>query len=167
MIHLHKLIPPENQILFKNNPELNKIWEVHALQNEARQSYEEWGIIKDESTGEIFSINAYGIVVGIIGWFEYGDLPDVLRLRYYGIVPSQRGRRYGEEAIKLLLQRLSQAAPRHYVWLAESISLSRTVAEQVSSHFKRIGFIEFDDSNYGSNAGCGRVRSLRIRIPLR
>lgn len=167
LITIHKLTPPENHTLFKQFPELNNIWEVPAHQNEARESYEAWGVIKGESTGEIFSIKLAEMVIGIIGWFEYGDIPDVLRLRYYGIVPSQRGNRYGEMAMRLLLEHLSHAAPSQYIWLSESISLSRVVAEQITAYFKRLGFTEFSDPNYGSNAGCGRVRSLRIRIPLR
>ena len=43
MITLHKLVPPENHDLFERHPELNRIWEVPALQEEARESYEEWG----------------------------------------------------------------------------------------------------------------------------
>jgi RimJ/RimL family protein N-acetyltransferase len=166
-ISIHKLLPPENQFLFERNPELNTIWEIPAHQNQARESYEECGLIKTESTGEIFSINLDDSVVGIIGWFEYGGIPDVLRLRYYGIVPSQRGNGYGAKAVKLLLDHLSHAAPPQYRWLSESVSLKRVVVKQVTVHFERMGFVEYDDSNYGSNAGCGRVRSLKIRIPLR
>ncbi|MDE2106954.1 MAG: hypothetical protein KGL39_57600 [Patescibacteria group bacterium] len=166
-INICKLAPPDNQTLFERNPELNLIWEVPALQNQARESYEEWGMVKEESTGEIFSITLDGTVIGIIGWFEYGDIPDIIRLRYYGIVPSKRGNRFGEIAVKLLLEHLSKTAPQRYVWLAESVSVGRKVAEQIIAHFKGIGFVEFDDPNYGTNAGCGPVKSLKIRIPLR
>ena len=167
VITIHKLIPPENRTLFQYFPELNKIWEIPAHQTEARESYESWGVIEGESSGEIFSIMLGETVIGIIGWFEYGDIPDVLRLRYYGIIPSQRGNHYGERAMMLLLRHLSHAAPSQYVWLSESVSVSRAVAEQITAHFKSMGFTEFSDPYYGSNAGCGKVRSLRIRIPLR
>jgi RimJ/RimL family protein N-acetyltransferase len=166
-ISIRKLVPPDNQTLFEMNPELNKIWEIPAQQSRAHESYKDWGIIDKKSTGEIFSIILDDSIIGIIGWFEYGDIPDVLRLRYYGIIPRQRGNHYGERAIKLLLEHLSKTAPPQYVWLAESVSIGRIVAGQVIAHFKRMGFLEFDDPNYGSNAGCGKVCSLRIRIPLR
>lgn len=166
-ISLHKLVPPENQTLFADYPELNHIWEIPAHQNQARESYETWGVVEEESTGEVFSIKLGDLVIGIIGWFEYGDIPDVLRLRYYGIVPSQRGNRYGRVAIKLLLEHLSRVAPPQYVWLSESVSLCRRAVEQITDHFKGMGFGEFHDPNYGSNASCGDVRSLRIRLPLR
>lgn len=169
MITLHKLVPPENQGLFKRNTELNEIWEVPALQHEARESYEEWGSRQypDESTGEIFSINENGFPIGIIGWFEYGEFLDVIRLRYYGIVPSKRGKRYGEVAMRLFLEHLSETAPSHAIFLSESVSLDREVAPNILKHFKKMGFEEFDDPNYGSNAGCGKVQSLKIRIPRR
>ena len=168
MINIRKLIPPENLHLFPDNPELNTIWEIPALQNQARESYEEWGLIKTESTGEIFSINENGVPIGIIGWFEYDEVfPDVLRLRYYGIVPSRRGRGYGEEAMRLLLDHLARSAPPRYSFLAESVTLCRAVAPSIIAHFKRMGFVEFDDPNYGSNAGCGKALSLKIRIPSR
>ncbi len=58
MITLHKLVPPENRTLFQRFPGLNEIWEVPALQHEARESYELWGdkSYEGETTGEIFSI---------------------------------------------------------------------------------------------------------------
>lgn len=169
MITLHKLVPPENQTLFTDYPELNLIWEVPQLQFEARESYEEWGVKQypGESTGEIFSINEDVTPVGIIGWFEYGEFPDVLRLRYYGIVPSRRGKNYGEEAMRLFLEHLSRHAPVHGLFLSESVTLSRTKSPKIIAHFKKMGFQEFNDPNYGSNAGCGPVQSLRIRIPGR
>lgn len=167
VISIHKLTPPENRTVFQKFPELNKIWEIPAHQNEARESYEAWGVIEGESSGEIFSIMLGETVIGIIGWYEYGDIPEVLRLRYYGIIPSQRGNHYGEQAMMLFLRHLSLAAPSQYVWLSESVSVSRAVAEQIITHFRRMGFTEFSDPHYGSNAGCGKVRSLRIRIPLR
>jgi hypothetical protein len=169
MIQLHKLVPPENHTIFERFPELNHIWEVPALQHQARESYEEWGMREypGESTGEIFSIEKDGKAIGIIGWFEYGEFPDVLRLRYYGIVPSERGKKYGEAAMELFLEYLSVAAPKQCVYLAESVTLGRTVAARTIAHFKAIGFVEFDDPHYGSNAGCGPVQSLRIRIPGR
>lgn len=169
MITLHKLVPPENHTLFKRFPELNKIWEVPALQKNARESYERYGSVhyKKEKPGEIFSIDKDGKAIGIIGWFEYGEFPDVLRLRYYGIVPSQRKNKHGEEAMRLFLEHLSKAAPSQYVWLAESVTLSREVAPRIIDHFKSMGFAEFDDPNYGSNAGCGPVQSLKVRIPGR
>lgn len=169
MITLHKLVPPENYNLFDRFPELNQIWEVSALQQQARESYEEWGqkAYPNEGIGEIFSINEDIASIGIMGWFEYGEFPDVLRLRYYGIVPSRRGRHYGEEALRLFLGHLSHHAPPHAIFLSESVSLERSVAPQIISHFKKMGFLEFDDPNYGSNAGCGKTQSLRIRIPGR
>lgn len=168
MITLRKLQPPENQTLFADHPELNLIWEIPALQDEARESYEQWGTAADNpSTGEIFSINKSATAIGIIGWFEYGEFPDVLRLRYYGIVPSQRGKRYGHFALAHFLQHLSLHAPQQYVWLSESVTLSRASAPRVVAHFKDLGFNEFDDPHYGSNAGCGKAQSLRIRIPER
>lgn len=169
MIKLHKLVPPENRSLFKRFPELNCIWEVAALQKQARESYERWDTAryKGEKKGEIFSINEGDVAVGIIGWFEYGEFPDVLRLRYYGIVPSRRGKHYGEEAMRLFLEHLSVHAPKQYVFLAESVTLGREVAARVITHFKNMGFVEFDDPNYGSNAGCGKVQSLRVKIPGR
>jgi hypothetical protein len=169
MIALHKLVPPENSTLFERFPELNEIWEVPALQKQARESYEKWGVVKyeNEREGEIFSIEENGVTIGVIGWFEYGDFSDVLRLVYYGIVPSKRGNHYGQEAIKLFLLHLSKAAPAQYVWLAESVTLARTSASKIITYFKNLGFEEFDDPNYGSNAGCGPVKSLKIRIPGR
>jgi hypothetical protein len=169
MITLHKLVPPENKTLFERNLELNKIWEVPVIQKEARESYEEWGdcLYPGESTGEIFSIMEEKSPVGIIGWFEYGEFPDVLRLRYYGIVPSKRGKRYGETAMRLFIEHISKAAPSHSIFLSESVSLGRTVAPSIVAHFKKMGFKEFEDPNYGSNAGCGKVQSLKIRIPGR
>jgi hypothetical protein len=169
MITLHKLVPPENHTLFTDYPELNQIWEVPQLQSEARESYEEWDVKKypGESTGEIFSINEEATPVGIIGWFEYGEFPDTLRLRYYGIVPSRRGKNYGEESMHLFLEYLSRHAPAHGLFLSESVTLSRTKSHKIIAHFKKMGFQEFNDPNYGSNAGCGPVQSLRIRIPGR
>lgn len=168
-IHIHKLVPPENHDLFSRFPELNLIWEVPVLQQHARESYEGWDTRKyeGETDGEIFAIMEGEQAVGITGWFEYGDIPDVLRLRYYGIVPSRRGLRYGDEAMHQLLGRLSSVAPPQYKWLAESVSIERTTAPNVIAHFKRMGFEEFSDPNYGSNAGCGKTQSLRIRIPGR
>lgn len=169
MITLHKLVPPENKTLFEYNPELNLIWEIPSLQQEARESYEEWGdrLYPGESTGEIFSILNDSMTIGIIGWFEYGEFPEVLRLRYYGIVPSNRGKHYGEHSMNLFLHHLSLHAPKHAVFLSESVSLGRKVASRIIAHFQKMGFQEFDDPNYGSNAGCGSVQSLRIRIPGR
>jgi len=169
MIILHKLVPPENHDLFTRFPKLNHIWEMPALQQEARESYEGWDKIDyiNEKRGEIFSIDKDGKAIGIIGWFEYGKFPDVLRLRYYGIVPSERKNKYGAEAMRLFLEHLSVAAPVQYKWLAESVTLGREVAPRIITHFKAMGFAEFDDPNYGSNAGCGPVKSLRIRIPGR
>lgn len=169
MITLHKLMPPENHDLFTRFPELNLIWEVPALQQSARESYEGWDTRKygGETDGEIFAIMEGEKAVGITGWFEYGDIPDVLRLRYYGIVPSRRGMKYGEETMRQLLERLSVVAPPQYKWLAESVSIERSTAPKVITHFKRMGFEEFDDPNYGSNAGCGKTQSLRVRIPGR
>jgi hypothetical protein len=169
MITLHKLVPPANQSLFSDYPELNSIWEVPALQKEARESYEEWGLehYPKESTGEIFSISENGKPIGIIGWFEHGEFPEILRLRYYGIVPSKRGNGYGEKAIRLFLQHLSKHAPLYALFLSESVTLSRATAHNIISHFKKMGFEEFEDTNYGSNAGCGPTQSLRIRIPGR
>lgn len=169
MITLHKLVPPENQSLFGRYPELNHIWEVVALQKQAQESYEQWGYKEypGESSGEIFSIDEDNIPVGIIGWFEYGEFPEVLRLRYYGIVPSRRGRKYGEQAMKLLLEYLYKNAPAHCRFLAESVSIGRTMAPHVMAHFKGMGFEEFDDPNYGSNADCGKTKSYRVRIPGR
>lgn len=166
MITIHKLVPPENRTLFVENPELNDIWEAPAHQQEARESYEEWDtrIYPNESTGEVFSIKKDDSTIGIIGWFEYGDIPDVLRLRYYGIVPSERGNGYGEIAMKLFLNHVSCVAPAKYIWLSESVSVNRPAYGQIKSHFKKLGFTEFDDPDYGSNAGFGAVQSLRIRI---
>lgn len=169
MITIHQLVPPENHDLFARFPELNQIWEVPALQKQARESYEKWDTKKypKEGSGKIFSIMKGRIVIGIIGWFEYGKIRNVLRLRYYGIVPSERGKRYGEVAMLLFLDHLSIAAPKRYVWLAESVTLRRKVAQQTIAHFERLGFRKFDDPDYGSNAGCGPTQSLRIRIPGR
>jgi hypothetical protein len=169
VITLHTLVIPENQTLFSRYPELNDIWEVPSLQAEARESYERYGLVeyKFEKKGEIFSINEDNVPIGIIGWFEYGEFPDVLRLRYYGIVPSRRRRHYGEQAMNIFLTYLSQHAPSQYIFLAESVTLSRSIAPAIIAHFKRMGFVEFDDPNYGSNADCGKTQSLRIRIPGR
>lgn len=170
MITLHKLVWPENKTLFDLHPELNSIWELPPLQREARESYEQYGdpLYPDESSGEIFSIDEDGSPIGIIGWFEYGEFPDVVRLRYYGIVPSKRGKGFGEEAMSLFLKSLSKNAPPHAVFLAESVTLGRgAIAEKTIAHFKKMGFEEFDDPNYGSNAGCGKVQSLKVRIPDR
>jgi RimJ/RimL family protein N-acetyltransferase len=165
MILLHKLAPPENKTLFTDYPEFNEIWEVPALQVEARTSYEDWE--SAQKSGEIFSINEDEKPIGIIGWFEFGEFPEVLRLRYYGIVPSKRGKKYGEEAMRLFLDHLSKNAPQYGIFLAESVTLSRTKASHIITHFKKMGFKEFLDPNYGSNADCGPVQSLRIRIPRR
>ncbi len=170
MITLHKLVPPENLTLFERFPALNDIWEVYSLQHEARESFEQYGDEErypGESTGEIFSISKGEMAIGIIGWFEHRKSSDIVRLRYYGIIPSERGHRYGDEAMRLFLEHLSTAAPKHYVWLAESVSLNRKTAEHVIAHFKKMGFEEFDDPDYGSNAGNRPVKSLRIRIPGR
>lgn len=167
MVVLKKLVPPENKTLFARFPELNEIWEVPALQRHARTSYEKWGLNKEKTTGEIFAINKSGRTIGIIGWFEYGGCSDILRLRYYGIVPSERGKQYGEKAIHLILEYLARNAPRQYIFLAESVSLNRTAAFRIISHFKAMGFVEFADPHYGENAGCGKVQSLKIRIPGR
>lgn len=169
MITLHKLVPPENEDIFRKHAELNGIWELPELQTEARESYEKWHLKKypGESLGEIFTIAEFDSVIGLIGWFEYGEFLDTLRLRYYGIVPSRRGRGYGEAALCLLLRRLSTCAPTYAVYLSESVTLSRQKADQVVGHFERVGFEDFNDPNYGENARCGPVRSLRIRIPGR
>ena len=74
--------------------------------------------------GEIFSIDEDGVPIGIIGWFEYGDVSDTLRLRYYGIVPSKRGNRYGEEAVRLLLEHLSEYAPEQYIFFLRAFRLN-------------------------------------------
>jgi ribosomal protein S18 acetylase RimI-like enzyme len=170
MITLRKLVPPENATLFKRFPELNLIWEVPALQAQARESYEEWGDSRkpEESTGEIFAVLEGEEAVGIIGWFEYDKAgADIARLRYYGIIPSRRGRGFAEKAMRLLLERLAEAAPARYLWLAESVSTERAAAPLVLAHFKKMGFEEFTDPHYGENAGCGPTQSLRIRIPGR
>ncbi|MEN9613903.1 MAG: hypothetical protein RLZZ347_210 [Candidatus Parcubacteria bacterium] len=169
MVTIKKLLLPENQTLFDRHPELNKIWEVTALQHQARESYEQWGVkeYEGESLGEIFSIDEDDMPIGIIGWFEYGEFTDVLRLRYYGIVPSRRGKRYGEEAMRLFLEHLSCSAPKQYVYLAESVTLGRPKSKRIIEHFKSMGFVEFDDPHYGENAGCGETLSLRVRIPGR
>lgn len=169
MITIHKLVPPENKMLFERNPELNEIWEVPAHQKEARESYEKYGdpLYPGESTGEIFSINEGSFPIGIIGWFEYGEFPDIVRLRYYGTVPSKRGKGYGEIAMKLFLEHLSKTAPTHATFLSESVTLCRSSAPRIIAHFEKMGFKKFDDPNYGSNAGCGKVQSLKIRIPGR
>lgn len=168
MISLAKLAPPANQTLFERHPELNGIWEVEALQSHARDSYGRWGVDADETTGEVFSIDLDGVPIGITGWFEDGLLPDVLRLRYYGVAPRWRGHGYGEESMRLLLARLAEVAPARYAFLSESVSLGRAVAARIIAHFERMGFAPFDDHpGYGENAGCGPVRSLRVRIPGR
>ena len=168
MITLHKLIPPENEALFERNPELNHIWEVPSIQESAKTSYERWGLGCRKSTGKIFSVNLDDKIIGVTGWFTFDEtFPDVLRLRYHGIIASMRGRGYGEETMRLLLQHLSHIAPSQYLWLAESVSLSRELAPKIVAHFKKMGFAEFDDANYGDNAGCGKVQSLRVRIPGR
>lgn len=169
MVTIHKLIPPDNHDLFERFPELNLIWEIPALQANARESYEKWDTKKydGETDGEIFSIVEDNTAIGIIGWFEYGKIPDVLRLRYYGIVPSRRGKGYGEVAMKLFLEHLNSVAPPQYAWLSESVTLGRKVAPKIVAHFKSMGFVEFEDPDYGSNAGCGPVQSLKIRIPGR
>lgn len=170
MITVHKLIPPENHTLFERFPELNEIWEVSALQKQARESYEEWDIRKypKEGSGEIFSINKGRKAIGIIGWFTYDKASrTIIRLRYYGIVPSQRRKGYGEKAMTLFLERLSAVVPPRYLWLSESVSLNRTNASRIIAHFESIGFQKFNDPKYGQNAGCGPTQSLRIRIPGR
>lgn len=169
MITLHKLIDPENKTVFVDHPELNDIWEVPALQQHARASYERYGSSPEEDNGEVLSINENYRPIGITGWFSDDDLfPDILRLRYYGIVPSKRGKGYGEQSMRLLLERLSMIAPPQYIWLAESVSVGRTVAPQIIGHFKKMGFEEFeDDPAYGQNANCGPVMSLKVRLPGR
>jgi hypothetical protein len=170
MVTLHKLIPPENHDLFKRSPELNHIWEIPALQEQARECYEEWDtdIPPNETPGEIFSIDNEKTTAGVIGWFEYKKPPvDTLRLCYYGIVPSERGKKYGEKAMELFLQHLSFAAPKQYVYLSESVTLGRDKAQRIIGHFKSMGFVEFNDPNYGDNAECGPTQSLRVRIPGR
>ena len=168
MIVLHKLSPPENFNLFNQIPNLNQIWEIPSLQQEARESYEEWGCDGGDSTGEIFSIHENGKVIGITGWYTYDEtFPDTLRLRYYGIIPSKRGKGFGEIAMQLLLQHLSQVVAPQYTWFAESVSIHRVVAPRIIDHFKKIGFTEFDDPNYKGHASYGPVQSLRIRIPGR
>ena len=133
--------------MFSHFPELNGIWEVDVLQKQARESYEQWDTKKyeGETDGEIFAICFRSEVIGIIGWFEYGDVLDTLRLRYYGIVPSKRGKGYGEEAMRLFLGHLSIAAPPQYCWISESVSINRKVAPRIIAHFKGMGFAEFDD----------------------
>ncbi len=167
MITLCKLFPPENQTLFDRYRELNSIWEVEVLQYQARESYEEWNENPDtDQTGEVFAIHENDIPIGIIGWFEFGHLPDTLRLRYYGIVPSKRGNRYGEQAMRMFLAHLSRHAPEQYVFAGESISLGRSAASKIYTHFKNMGFEDFSDPTYGDN-GFGEVQHLRIRIPGR
>ncbi|HEU5114294.1 MAG TPA: hypothetical protein VFT82_00845 [Candidatus Paceibacterota bacterium] len=163
MVTITKLIPPENQTLFERFPELNRIWDLPRLQDEARSSYERWN--ETDKTGEIFSIDRADRTIGIIGWFEFDRPPeDVLRLRYYGIVPSERGGRHGSVALWLLLKHLATVAPKRYRWLSESVSLERPAAPRIIRHFEEFGFRRFDDPEYGQNAECGPTMSLRVRI---
>jgi hypothetical protein len=169
MITLKKLVPPENFNLFTRVPELQHIWEIPALQSDAREGYESYGRrdFANEDPGEIFTINDESGIVGVIGWFRLFNSFDMLRLWYHGIVPSKRGRGYGAEAVKQLLEYLAvHAAPEH-VFIAESVTLSRAKTPQIIAHFKKMGFEEFDDPTYGENAGCGKTQSLCIRIPGR
>ena len=172
MITLHQLTPPDNQTIFEKCPELNHIWEVPALQKEARESYESWEPLQSDGIdmGEIFSINENNNPIGIIGWFKNknkGRFLDIVRLRYYGIIPSKRGNGYGEIALKLFLEHLSKTTTPQHLFLSEGVSLCRAIAPQIAAHFKKVGFVEFDDPDYGSNANCGEVLSLKIRIPGR
>ncbi|MDE1874749.1 MAG: GNAT family N-acetyltransferase [Patescibacteria group bacterium] len=169
MISLHKLVPPENRDLFDRVPELNRIWEAPALQAQARESYEEWDSrnYPEESSGEIFTILEDDKTIGIIGWFEYGDILDTMRLRYYGIVPSHRGEGRASTAMELFLEHLARAAPPQYAYISESVSINRPVADKIIDHFQKLGFVRFDDPNYGENAECGPTISLRTRIPGR
>lgn len=164
MIKLNKLIPPENHDLFSKFPKLNNIWENKNLQNDAKKSYEIWN---ENKTGEIFTINTMNSVIGIIGWFEYGNILDTLRLRYYGIIPEYRKYGYGQVAIDLLLNRLSDIVSLNYKYLSESVSINRPSAINIVSHFKKLGFQEFNDPDYGENADCGPTISLRVKIPGR
>ncbi|MEJ0001939.1 MAG: hypothetical protein WDN09_02035 [bacterium] len=168
MIILHQLNPPETIGFFERYPDLNTIWEVAQLQEQARSSYESYGIDPGNMDGEIFSIDKNGAPIGIIGWFVYDEAgDDTLRLRYYGIIVPERRNLHGAEAMNLLLARLSSVAPLQYAYLAESVTLNRPMADAVTKHFRRMGFAEFNDPDYGENAGCGPTRSLRIRIPNR
>jgi len=169
MITLQKLIPPENFDVFDKVPELNDIWEIPELQEDARMGYQGYGRMKfeGETAGEIFGICEDGDIIGLIGWFQLENSLNLLRMWYYGIVPSKRGKHYGEEAIQVFLNYLSLHAPQECIFLTESVTLARSIAPRIIGHFKKMGFEEFDDPNYGSNAGCGKVQSLKIRIPGR
>jgi GNAT superfamily N-acetyltransferase len=171
MITLCKLFH-SNRTLFTDHPELNHIWEVPVLQESARRSYEEWRPFGPEgvSTGDIFTIDQDGVPIGIIGWKEEDPdadiLSDTIRLQYYGIIPSRRGRGYGEQAMKLFLEYLAHNnETKNRIFLSESLSIGRMVAPRILAHFKGMGFEEFNAPHYGRNAGFSEVLNLRIRIP--
>lgn len=160
-VSLHKLLPPKNRTIFERHPRLNYIWQIQAMQERAEKSYCEWDT--EDKTGEIFLILKNKSPIGITGWWPDEKIHELLRLRWHGILPEERGRGYSETALTLLLQRLSSIAPPQYLYLSESVSIKRVDAAQVQRHFEKLGFKAFDDPTYGNN-GYGKVQSLRVRL---
>ena len=104
--------------------------------------------------------------MGLTGWWQDENIADTIRLRWHGIIPSERGKGYSDEALSLLTKHLHEVLPSQYKYVSESLSTGRELAPKIKRHFERLGFVVFDDPAYGNN-GFGPTISMRMRIPGR
>lgn len=161
MILIQKITPPQNHSILEKFPQLNHIWENEVMQKRALKSYEVWN--PKEKTGEIFLIKNDENVIGVTGWWVDEKVSDTIRLRWHGIIESERGKGYSSDALKLLMEHIGAVVPSQYKYISESFSLARETSQKVRHHFEKLGFKEFDDPTYGTN-GLGETISLRIPI---
>lgn len=98
-----------------------------------------------------------GVVVGITGFFQPNtDDATTLALRWHGVVPAYRGRRYSEAAFKIVRLEAIQANPYAQI-LVELVPLADALkADRLMRYFRTLSFrpagIPMDATEFPSSA---------------
>lgn len=162
MITIHKIEPPENKTILEKYPRLNNIWEDLTMQTRALKSYIDFD--PKIKTGEIFLIKNNNEVIGVTGWFTDDKMLDTIRMRWHGIIKSERQKGFSTSAMNLLIEHIKRTVSKNYKYLSESYTKNTKHAGQIRTAFEKAGFNEeFEDSSYGTN-GAGETISIRMKI---
>ncbi len=78
------------------------------------------------------------VQVGITGWYPVPGTPEVVGLRWHGILPSWRGRGLSRIVLRLLARRLAHLAPEAR-WICDTVLPGSEAARR---HFEALGFVE-------------------------
>jgi len=140
------LIVPATGDPFALYPQLRTIWPTPFKEMAEEAS-------KDHShTGQVWLILKDNDVVGITGVFDDDEWPDVVLLRWHGVVPQLRGQGIGRLALDLLVAHVCPKFYPEYKRLVEFVPHNDYGKTKVYQFFKRCNFVDYGplvDLGYG------------------